>query len=249
MMMVYFPLRDALQHDFDLIEGALTKRSEQIKAKNDSQGLLKKIARVALHVFGLMAAVVSLACIPATIFVFSGTLPTLGAISFVLSITCLVLHKLLTPRSDGEQIISNQWKTVFEALREGKGRRILDTCQELAKQKEKRQLDFARCIQPLPPDETTPFLQKICVIGYLLIAVHHLREGKEDQAKSHAYMALSHFGDSGFSKEIERFLQEVAGSPASIRKLIGTYKGGEDVFSLDRLVATKIQGDLENRRG
>lgn len=246
LMTLHFPITAPIGNDADIIMFALNSRSEQIKSKIDSQGLFKKITFVALKAIGLSSGVLAAASIPVTIILFTTTPLTIGAIALCASITCLALYMILDVRSPGELIIRDQWKSVFEALRKGNGKQILDTCQELAKQKEKRASSFNQCLGSLSPNETTSFFHKTCLVGYLQIAMEHLRHGEDDKAKSNAHMALSHFGASGFSKEIENFVHGITDSPKTIYNLMESCQAGEDLHALDYLIAVKTQKDLKS---
>jgi len=240
-MIAHFPVTEAIGKDADIIMNALNSRSEQMKSKIDSQSLFKKITIVALKALGLASGILAIASIPVTALMLATTPLTIGAIALCTAISCLALYVLLDPRSPGELIIKDQWKSVFEALRKGDGKQILETCQELAKQKEKRLASFSQCLGSLPPSETTPFFHKTCLIAYLQIAMEHLRNNEEEKAKSNAHMALSHFGASGFSNEIEKFVYIITESPKNMRALMDTHQAGEDLHALDYLISMKTQ--------
>ncbi|HEV8051390.1 MAG TPA: hypothetical protein VGP47_02765 [Parachlamydiaceae bacterium] len=238
-MTAHFPVTQAIGRDANVIMIALNSRSEQLKFDIDTQSLIKKITMTGLKILGLLSSVAAVASIPVTALMFAATPLTIGATALLLAVSCLALYMLLDPRSPGELIIKDQWKAVFEALRKGNGREILDTCQELAKQKEKRLSVFTQCLGSLPPDETTPFFHKICLIAYLQIALEALRHNDKEAAKSNAHLALSHFGSSGFEPEIQKFVQEILDSPKNMRHLMDTHQAGEDLHALDYLIAIR----------
>lgn len=238
-MNVYFPITQALGNHADIIMKALNSRSEQMKLHLDAQSLFKKIAIIALKALGLASGVIAIASIPVTALMFTLTPLTIGGIALCNAVSCLAIHMLLDARSPGEQIIRDQWKAVFNALKKGKGKEIIETCQELAKQKEKRGSLFDQCLNSLPVSEVTPFFHKTCLIGYLQIALEHVRNGKETEAKSNAHMALSHFDASGFSGEIENFVRAITESPKQMHNLLHTHKVGEDLHALDYLISLK----------
>lgn len=237
MMTTHFPITSAIGQDADTIMIALNSRSAQIKSNIDSQGIFKKITIMALKILGLISGITTASSIPVTVIVFTVTPLTIGAAALVTTITCLTIYMWLDPRSPGELIVKDQWKSLFEALRKGNGKQILDTCQELAKQKEKRASSFNQCLGAMPASETTSFFHKTCLVGYLQIAMEYLRNGDEEQAKSNAHMALSHFGASGFSQEIENFVSIITLSPRTIRELMEKCQAGKDLHALDYLVA------------
>jgi hypothetical protein len=169
---------------------------------------------------------------------FSAVPLTIGAISSATAICNLALYMLLDPRSPGELILRDQWRSVFDALRKGKGQEILETCQELARQKEKKSSSFDLCLGSFPRNETTPFFHKTCLIGHLQIALEHLRDGQEEEAISRAHLALSHFGASGFASEIKEFTQKIVEFPKDVRYLMDVLQIGENLHALDYLIAT-----------
>ena len=236
-MSAHFPVTEAIGRDANFIMLALNIRSEQLKFDIDSQGLLKKITMTGLKVLGLTSSVVAVASIPVTALMFAATPLTIGAAALCMAISCLAIFMLLDARSPGELIIKDQWKAVFNSLRKGNGKEILETCQELARQKEKRQKLFSQCLGSLPPDETTPFFHKVCLIAYLQIALEALRTDNEETAKSNAHLALSHFGSSGFQDEIQKFVQEIIDTPKNMRQLMDTCQAGKDLHALDYLMA------------
>lgn len=236
----YFPITEPIGNDANVIINALNLRSTQLKSTIDSQSLVKRITMSALKIIGLASSVTAIASIPVTFILFSTTTLTLGAIALSLSISCLSLYILMEPKSPRELIIRDQWKTVFQALRKGNGNEILETCQELAKQKEKRLSSFSQCLGSLNPAETLPFFHKTCLVGYLQITLENLKNHEDEKALSNAHMALSHFGASGFSEEIKSFLEKIIDSPNSIRHLIDLHQAGSDLHALDYLVAMKI---------
>lgn len=237
-MTVHFPVTEPISKDADIIMQALNARSEEIKSSIDHQSLFKKTTLIALKALGLTSGVVAVASIPVTAIVFAITPLTIGTIALCTAISCLALYMFLDPRSPGELIIKDQWRSVFEALRNGNGKQILETCQELAKQKEKRLASFNQCLGSLDSNETIPFFHKTCLVGYLQIALDHLKNNAEKEAKSNAHLALSHFGASGFSSEIEDFIKIITHSPKEMNLLIETHQAGEDLHALDYLIAT-----------
>lgn len=238
-MTAYFPITDPISNDAHAIMHALNSRSEQLKSMIESQSLWKKISLEALKALGLASGIVTIASIPVSGLMFAATPITIGVVALCMTISCLALYMLVNPKSPGELIIKDQWKSVFNALRKGNGKEILETCQELARQKEKRLSSFNQCLGYVLPNEITPFFHKSCLVGHLQIAMDHLRKGEEEEAKSNAHMALSHFGGSGFSKEIKYFIDEIAESPKKMKKLIEKHQAGKDLHALDYLVAAK----------
>jgi hypothetical protein len=231
-----FPITKPIGNDANVIINALNSRAAQLKSDIDTQSLLKKTIMVALKAIGFASTAAALASIPVTIYLFSATPLTIGVIALTLSISCLALHMLLDPKSPRELIIRDQWKSVFQSLRKGNGKEILATCQELAKQKEKRLPAFSQCLGALNPNETLPFFHKTCLTGYLQIALAHLKVHEDDQALSNAHLALSHFGASGFPNEIKKFLEKIVESPEQMRLLITAHQAGNDLHALDHLI-------------
>lgn len=240
-MTAHFPVTEPIGQDANIIMIALNSRSEQLKIDIDSQSLIKKITMTGLKILGLAAGIVTAASIPVATLMFAATPLTIGATALAVAISCLAICMLLDLRSAGELIIKDQWKALFESLRKGNGREILETCQELAKQKEKRQSAFNQCLGTLPPEETTPFFHKVCLIAYLQIALESLRQDNKEAAKSNAHLALSHFGSSGFKDEIQDFVQKILDSPKSMCRLMEDCQAGEDLHALDHLLAQHIQ--------
>lgn len=235
-MTSYFPITEPIGNDASIIINALNTRSKQLKSEIDSQSLLRKTSMVALKIIGLAATAAALACVPVTFFLFSTTSLTIGSLALSLSISCLALYMLFDLKSPRELIIRDQWKAVFESLRKGNGREILATCQELATQKEQRLSYFSQCLGFLNPNDTLPFFHKTCLVGYLQIALEHLKDREDEKALSNAHMALSHFGASGFPNQIKKFLDKIVDSPEQIRQLIDTHQTGNDLHALDHLL-------------
>lgn len=238
-MTAHFPLTEAIGRDANLIMVALNSRSEQLKIDIDSQSLLKKITMAGLKALGLASSITAIASIPIAPLMFAAIPITIGASALCLAISCLVIVMLFDLRSPGELIIKDQWKSLFESLRKGNGNEILKTCQELAKQKEKRPSLFNQCLGLLSPHETTPFFHKVCLVAYVQIALDALRADDEETAKSNAHLALSHSGSSGFQDEIQKFVQEIIDSPKNMRQLMDTCQAGEDLHALDSLIAMR----------
>ena len=236
-MTPYFPITRPLNQDADIIINALNIRSEQVKTNVDSQNIIKKIFMVAIKVLGLAAGIVTLACIPVAAILFTAAPLKLGIASLSLAISCLALTLLLDPRSAGEGIIKDYWKSLCEALRTGNGHKIIETCQELAKQRETRADSFKNSLGSLSITEIDPFFHKTCLVGYLQIAIEHLKRGEEEQAKSNAHLALSHFDASGFATEIEKFVKSITESPGKMRQLMQAHPAGNDLHALDYYIA------------
>lgn len=240
-MNTYFPITTALNRDSEVIINALTNRSAEIKAS--SQNLTRRVSVLALQMIGLAAAIVTVACLPTAAILFTVTVLPLkiAAISFVLAITGLGLSILFSPSSPGETIIKNQWKALFAALRQGDGQLILHTCRELAAQKQKRRDSFNSCLGPLPPDETTPFFHKTCLVGYLLIAMQHLRKGDREQSNTSAHSALSHFQQSGFPEEVRRFIKSYMDAPQTMQQHLKLHQHSQyPLHALDRILVNKL---------
>ena len=235
-MTAYFPITEPISHDAHSIMAALNSRSKQLKLEIDSQSIPKKITICAIKILTVTSGVLAIASMPVALIMFSAAPLTIGAISASAAICSLAFYMLLDPRSPGELILRDQWRSVFDSLRKGKGKEILETCQELARQKEKKSSSFALCLGSLPQNETTPFFHKTCLIGYLQIALEYLRNGEEEEAISHAHRALSHFGASGFSAEIKDFAQKIVESPKDVRHLMDALHIGEDLHALDYLI-------------
>lgn len=241
-MTTFFPLREAIAKDASVVMRALDARSKQIKSNIDSQSLFRRLSMLAVRSLGLTSGVVTIASVPAAVSMFSVAPLTLGAASLCTGMTCLAMHIFLSPRSDAELIVKNKWKAVFEALRRGDGKLILSSGTELAKQEKARQSAFSQCIEPLPTHAAIPFLHKIRVVGFLQIAMNHLRNGEDKLAKENAYYALANFDDSGFPKDVESFIRGIADSPKNMRLLMETHPAGDDLHALDYLIAKKASG-------
>jgi hypothetical protein len=235
-MNAHFPITEPINRDAEIITDALSARSQEIKKNIDSQTFLRKISLVALKIIGLASTIVTAASIPVAALTFTTTPLTIAAVAVSLAIACLALCILLDAKSPGESIVREHWKELFEALRKGDGTEIIQTCKELAKQKESRATAFAECLGKLSATEITPFFHKTCMVGHLLIAMTHLRNDEEEQVRSHTYIALSHYDSSGFSPEIERFAKSLVDSPKEIRRLIDTYCVGNDLHAMDYLL-------------
>lgn len=249
MTAYFFPLRAALTQDAGTVMRALDGRSAQIKSNIDSQSLFRKGTVLAVKSLGITSGVGAIASVPTAISLLSIAPLTIGAASLCTAMTCLAVHIFLSPRSDAEQIVKNKWKAVFEALRKGDGQQILDSGTDLAKQEKERPSAFKQCIGSLSPQEITPFLHKVRVIGFLQIAMGHLRQGEERLAKENAYYALANFDDSGFPKEIESFIRWMIDTPKGIRQLMGAHQAGNDLHALDYLMAVKISADYSAAKG
>lgn len=240
-MTPYFPITSPLNKDAEIIIDALTIRSEQVKANANSQNIIKKIFMVAIKVLGMAAGIVTVACIPVAAILFTAAPLKLGFANLSLAISCLALSLLLDPRSAGEGIIKDYWKSLCEALRNGNGKKIIETCQELAKQQESRADSFKNALGSLSITEINPFFHKTCLVGYLQIAMEHLKHGEEEQAKSNAHLALSHFDASGFSPEIEKFVRSITESPGKMRQFIQAHDAGNSLHALDSYVAISTE--------
>lgn len=230
-MYASFPVTGPIGNDANIVIQALNARSAQLKSLNEN--IFRKITMTALKAIGLTAIITALASIPISL--------SISALATGLSISCLVLYLLLDPKSTRELIIREQWKSLFQSLRKGNGKEILETYQELAKQKEKRLPIFTQTLGSLNSNDTLPFFHKTCLVGYLQIALEKLKNYEDQQALSHAHMALSHFGESGFPFEIKKFLEEITESPADIRQFIKAQQSGNDLHALDDLIA-KFKG-------
>lgn len=237
MTITNFPVTGAIGNDADIIINALNSRAEQIKSNTESQSILKKITIVASQIIGLAAGIVTVACLPASLFLFSVTPLTIAAISLVSCISFLALHILLDPRSPGELIVKDHWKHVFEALKEGDGKKIIQTCQDLFKQKDQRITSFKLCLGTLPPDDVDPFFHKTSLVGYLQLALEHLRNNEDDMAKSKAHLALSHFESSGFAPKVKLFATAITENPQEMKHYIESKEVGYDLHALDYLLS------------
>lgn len=235
----FFPFRTAITQDVNVVMNALDQRTAQINLDIDSQGFFRKFTMLAAKSLGLASGIVSFASVPTAISMLSLAPLTFGAASLCTAMTCLAAHILLSPRSDAEQIVKNKWKAVFEALRKGDGQQILNSGTELAKQEKERPSGFYQCIGSLSPQQITPFLHKIRVIGFLQIAIGYLRNGEDKLAKENAYYALANFDDSGFPKEIESFIRGMIDTPKSMRQFMESHQAGNDLHALNYLIAVK----------
>lgn len=236
----HFPITGPLGNDADIIINALNSRSEQIKSNADSQGLIKKITIIAIQTIGLAAGIVAVASVPAAAFLLSVTPLTIGAAGLVATITALALHILLDPRSAGELIVKDYWKDLFEALKGGGGKEIIEACQELFKQKDMRKSSFKQCLGTLPPEDVDPFFHKSSLVGYLQIALKHLRNQEDDLARSKAHLALSHFDASGFPATVKNFAAAITENPKRVRLFIENNDAGHDLHALDYFLARSI---------
>lgn len=232
----YFPITSAIGKDANTIISALSTRSEQIKCKADSYGIVTRVTIVALQTLGLAAGIVTAASFPAAAVLLTAAPLTIGAVGLVVSISALALHVLLYPRSPGELIVKDHWKRLFEALREGDGEKIIKACQVLFKQKDQRNGPFVQCLGTLPSEETNPFFHKACLVGYIQIALEHLRKNEDDLAKSKAHLALSHFDASGLPDKIKQFITSITENPKRMRYFIDGHNLGHDLHALDYLI-------------
>lgn len=237
-MNTYFPITTALSHDAEIIIHSLNKRSEEIKTIA-SQSLFRRLTIIAMQTLGLAAGLVTIACLPVAAIMFTATIFPLkiAAISSFLAITGLALSILFNPTSPGESIIKNQWKALFAALRLGDGALIVQTCQQLATQKEQRRESFNHCLGPLSPDETTPFLHKACLVGYLLLALQHLDAGEREQANAKAALALSHFQGSALPEEVQNFIKRFIDAPQGMQPHLKMHQHSQyPIHALDHIL-------------
>lgn len=235
-----YPVTVPLSKESDAIIASLKTRSEQIKLHIDSQSLQKRICLTAMRIFGLASAITAAASIPVAVLVTITAPVIIGATTLISAIACLALSIYLDPRSPAELIVRDLWKSVFEALRNGDGKIIIETVQELAKQKDKRTDAFNQCLGRMDASDTTPFFHKTCFVGYIQMALENLRNNDDDLAKSNAHLALSHFDGSAFPHEIERFAKTVFDSPQKIRSLVIECSEGTDLHALDYIVSTYL---------
>lgn len=233
----FFPLTYQIRQEADTMISALNARSLGLRHTIDSQSLVKQVSVIMLKTLGLEGAVVTAACIPVALLTFTATPLIIAAMSLTTAITCLALSIFFDPRGPGESIVKDQWKALFEALQKGNGEQIIQICKELAN--EQRSASFVRCLGGLQPVEVAPFFHKICMAGYLLRAFEELKKDVEDQAKSYANLALSHYDQSGLPKEIETCAKEIADNPKEIRRLLQLQEVEPTLKNLDYLLVMK----------
>lgn len=235
-MTTFFPLTGVIARDADTMIQAINKRSAQVKSMQDSQTLVKRVTLASIKILSLASAVVATASIPAAIAV-SFTVPlTIGITSIITAIACLSLSLYLEPRSSGELIVKDLWKKVFEALREGNGKKMVETARQLAAQQEKRTSAFTKCLGETDPAEATPFLHKICFVGYLQQALYLLEAGEPEQAKTTAKLAISHYASSGFSPAVGEFAASIIKQPQTIKSLVEGCNTCIDLHRIDSLI-------------
>lgn len=238
------PITQPISNDTQMIIYAIDSRSDEIKKFNNSQNIIKRIIIAALPVIGLAAALVSIGSIPVAVILFTATMMPLAiaGINLGIALTCLTLSIVLNPTSPGETIIRKQWKDLFSALRKGDGELIIETCQELAKQKDGRKDSFKRCLGTLPADETTPFFHKICFVGYLLIAMQSQLKGDSEQSSFMVQKALPHFDGSGFSAEVMTFAKLMMDNPQDVQSLIELHSHSESrLHALDHMLVKHLK--------
>ena len=239
-MTALYPITDPINQDADDIISALKTRAEQIKITLDSQSLAKKISLASIKIFGLASAVTAAATVPVAALVTVTAPVMIGVTALISAVACLTLSIHFDARNPAEMILKDLWKAVFEALREGNGKKIIETAQELAKQKEKRKDAFHQCLGDMDPDFTTPFLHKTCFVGYLQMALDNVRNNEDDIAKSNAHLALSHFDSSAFSPDIERFAKSILETPQKIRAVMEACDAGNDIHALDYIISVYL---------
>lgn len=238
----YFPVTKPISNAAETIIVAMNSRSYQLKSSIDSQGLFKKITMMALKALGLAGGVIAVASPAVAALMFAVTPLIIGGITLVIAISCLALSVLMDPRSPAELRVKDLWSSLFEALRKGNGKKILEACKELSAQKEMRPLGFTQCLGTLSLEETAPFFHKTWLLGHLQVALEHLRNNDPIETRSSAHMALSHFDASGFSQEIKDFVQCIADSPVDMQEFMATHPVRSDLHGLDYLVVMKSQG-------
>jgi hypothetical protein len=236
----YFPLTHQIRHEADKVITALNARSKELRDSIDSQDLFKQMSLVILKTLSLEGAVVTAACIPVAIITFTATPLIIAAMSLTTAITCLALSIFFDPRDPGESIVKDQWKALFTSLQVGNGAEIIQVCQELAaKQNERHSTSFVRSLGGLQPIEVTPFFHKICMAGYLLIALEGLKKNDEEQAKTFANFALSHFDQSDLPKEVEMYAKEIIDNPDEIRRFLQAKQIEPNLRNLDYILVMK----------
>lgn len=231
-MNTFFPVTHSINKDSDLIIQSINARFEEVKNSVESQSPLKKITIFAIEVLSIGAGIVTLASGAVAALTLSITVLTIAAVALATTITSIVLSMFMNPRTPGEAIIKNCWESLFNALRAGNGEEIIERCKEVAKQKRTRTTSFNHCIS----NDISPFLQKVCVVGYLRIAMDHLHNGDDEQAKTNAQYALQAIRGSGFSDEVANFAKTIISSPAKIRHLIEKHHVGNDLHAIDYLI-------------
>lgn len=241
MMIANFPITSPIGSDADIIMAALNARTEALKSEIDSQSLVTKIMMSALKAIGCASAIVSVASIPAAAVMFTAGAVGIGALALTLSILCLGVYILLDPKSPEELVVREQWQLLFQSLRKGDGKEILDACQKLVEQKQKHLKPFKACLGLLEADDTAAFFHKACLAGYLQIAVKHLKNRDYAEARANGFMALSHFERSGFSDEVKDFLNEIIEFHGNVQYFFGEFDTEEDscvdLHILDYLVS------------
>lgn len=242
-MNVYFPTAFAITLDADEIIEAINGRTQEIKANIDSQGVLKKIVLEAAKVLGLASGVFAVAALATSLVTFTITPLTFAFAATAAAVTWFTVSILLDPRNAGEAIVKDQWQALFQSLREDSGEDIIKRGQDLLKQKEQRPASFDQCVGKLDPETLNPFFHKTCMVGYLLIALKHLHQKEEELAKSNAHLAMSHFGSSGFPKEIEQLAQAIIANPAELVQLIENHQVGNGIHALDYLINLKTKNN------
>lgn len=241
-MNTYFPLTTAINYDAEIIITAMHARAEEIKNDIASQSLLRSISVLALKTLGLAAAIVTCACLPVVALTFTVTPLIIAAGSLTVAITCLAIGIFLNPHSPGESIVKDLWKALFTALRQGKGLRIIQTSEELAKQERQRTNAYNNCLGILSPAEVRPFLHKTCLVGNLLMSLESLAKNEIEQTQEKAEKAYSFFEMSEFPHEVAHFIQAIKNTPMQIRHLIDLQAVVKGLHTLDYLLV-KSQSD------
>lgn len=252
MAIEHFPLTYQIRAEAGRLISALDSRSRELKHTIETQPLAKQISIVVLKTLGLEGAMVTAAALPVAVITFTAAPLIVAAISLATAITCLAISIFLDPRSHGESNVKDQWKALFKALQSGDGKTIIQICQQLARQSEQQHSSsFVHCLGGMQAVEVAPFFHKICMAGYLLIAFEELKKGQDEEAKSYANRALSHFDQSHLPKEIETCAKEIADNPQEIRRLMDSQ--GKEYFgnnltlkNLDSVLVMKRQVKQKN---
>lgn len=240
-MNTHFPLTAAINRDAEMINQALDARVEEIKDLKASQGCMKNITMLALKALALAAGIATVAALPLAAITFTITPLTIAGACFTIAITCLAIGMFFDARSPGESIVKDQWKSLFNALRQESGTKIIETSQELAKQERFRASAFKSCLGSLQPSDVKPFFHKTCLVGYLMMALEHLSKNEFDKAQDKAKIALSYFEISGLHDEVNLFINAIYNYPSEMRQLIDIPAAGKGIPGLDYLIILKRQ--------
>lgn len=236
-MNTHFPISETIRRNADMIISILDTRAEEVKKNVQSQSFIQRITLIASRIIGLAGGLVMIACLPIAAAKVSIGALSIAFISFSVAMTCFALYVCLNPRSPGETIVQSQWKSLFTALRSGNGIDIIQACNELIKQKRQRTSSFDNCLNKQTVG-VMPFIYKSLLIGYLLLAIENLMNGKKEEANTFADNALGLFEESHLPKEIKNGIKAIKNGSEETQKILRSTYTKPSLQSLDSFLKT-----------